>query len=206
MFKFQQVEDQEKFALPLNRDTENLYYNTRIILDAPVKTEPRAWLISKINRNASRGIAVFTTAQTMFNEHTDVAFYKDNGDVDYWVADWKQSAVAPENIVQDDDSLLISVTSKITTTGNSNQLKIGGSKTFTVTFYEDDQIVDHRDGNWLFLFGDVDASNLFTLSYPAPNRVKAKFTGDDTYIGRILTVKYVCEDVTASLDVEIIAL
>ena len=205
MYKFQQPEDQVKFILPLNRDTECLYYNTRMIIDANVLTNPRAWLISKINRNAVNGVVVYTAAQDLFNQHTDVAFYRDNGDVDYWVADWKQSAVTPENIIQEDDSLLVSVTAKITTSGNSNQLKVGGSKTFTVTFYEDDQAVDYTYGSWAFYFDDEDASDLFTLSYPAPSKVKAKFTGGDTYIGKVFTVKHVSGDVSASFNVEIIA-
>ncbi len=35
------TEDQYKFAVPLNRDTEKLYYNQRIIIDNKVLSEPR---------------------------------------------------------------------------------------------------------------------------------------------------------------------
>jgi len=44
----------------MTRDTETLFYNHRMIIDAKVETEPRAWLISKINRISPNGICRIT--------------------------------------------------------------------------------------------------------------------------------------------------
>lgn len=149
-------------------------------------------------------------AQDLFNQETDVPFYKENGDVDFWVADWNQSKVSPENLIQDDESLFVSIKPKITASGDSQNIKIGGSKTFTVTFYEDDQPVDFIPGTWSFFIDNEDATGVISTTFPAENKARAKFTGGDDYIGKILTVKYTApisgEEVTASLDIGIIAL
>ncbi len=207
MFKFQQPEDQTKFALPLNRETEKLYYNTRLIIDSPVLTEPRAWMISKINRTVSRGIVTFTATQELFNQFTDIAEYDENGNVIAWWANYNKTAITPEDSAQEPDSLITSVTGKITFSGKLPQIRVGGSKTFTISFYEDDALVEHSSGEWSFEIDGESAEELLSLSYPADNKVKVKFKGDDSYIGKILTVKNVCADgVTATADIEIIAL
>jgi len=46
---------------------------------------------------------------------------------------------------------------------------------------------------------------LLTLTYTG-NRVKVKFLGDDTYIGKILTIKNTSGDITSTLDVELLPL
>ena len=186
-----------------------LYYNTRMIIDANVLTEPRAWLISKINRSVSKGVAVFTVTQDLFNEHTDKAIYDENGNVISWWADWNQSVITPEEGIpqQDTASLFSSITSKITPSGNTNQIRVGGSKTFTVSFFEEDQVIEYDPGTWSFTIDGENAEELLSLSYPAENKVRVKFNGDDSYIGKILTVQNVSgEDIISSCDVEIIAL
>ena len=71
MHKSTIVEDQLKFAITLNRDTEKLYYNQRLIVDNNILTEPRAWQISKVNRIMPGGIAIITLAQTKFDGDKD---------------------------------------------------------------------------------------------------------------------------------------
>jgi len=83
---------------------------------------------------------------------------------------------------------------------------VGSYKTFTLTFYEDDSPVDHEVGEWSFTIDGIDASDLLTLSYPAPNKVKAKFNGGDEYIGKILHVINTSGEIVSAFDVEIIAL
>ena len=207
-YKFQQPEDQTQFCLPLNRDTEHLYYNTFLVIDAAVVTEPRVWQISKINRSNSKGIAIFTCAQDIANQHTLKADYDDDGNVIAWWADWKQSEVEPTPSVPIDDVPPSSITSKITCSGKP-QFKIGGSaKTFTVTFYDDESqvITDHDVGSWaLSIDGTAVPNELFEITLDG-YKVKLKFLGDDSYIGKILTVTNTSGDVVSSLDVEIIAL
>ena len=186
-----------------------LYYNTRMIIDANVLTEPRAWLISKINRTVSKGVVVFTVTQDLFNEHTDKAIYDENGNVISWWADWNQSVITPEEGIprQDAAPLFSSITSKITPSGNTNQIRVGGSKTFTVSFFEEDQAVEHDQGTWSFTIDGENAEELLSLSYPAENKVRVKFNGDDSYIGKILSINNTTSDeITSSVDVEIIPL
>ena len=44
----------------MNKDTETLFYNHRMIIDTKVDSEPRAWLISKVNRISPNGICRVT--------------------------------------------------------------------------------------------------------------------------------------------------
>jgi len=138
MYKFTQPEDQTQFCLPLNRDTEHLYYNTYLVIDANVLTEPRVWEVSKINRSNSKGIAIFTCAQDMANQHTLKADYDEDGNVIAWWADWKEHEVEPTPAVHISENIPSLITSRITVSGKP-QFKIGGSaKTFTVTYYDNE--------------------------------------------------------------------
>jgi hypothetical protein len=51
----------------MTRETETLFYNIRMIIDAKVETEPRAWLISKVNRISPNGICRVTLTQDNFD-------------------------------------------------------------------------------------------------------------------------------------------
>lgn len=208
-YKFQQPEDQVKFCLPLNRDTEMLYYNTYLVIDAHVLTEPRVWQISKINRSNSKGVVVFTCAQDLANQHTLKADYDEDGNVTAWWADWNETEVAPTPAIVDNSEHDELVTAKITCSGKP-QFKIGGSsKTFTISYYDDDVIIqDHEVGTWSF---SIDGENvndelLSIISTDDANKIKVKFLGNDMYVGKILTVTNTFEDVTASMQIEIIAL
>lgn len=208
-FKFQQPEDQTKFALPLNRDTEHLYYNTYLVIDAAVKTEPRVWQISKINRSNSKGIAVFTCTQELANQHTLKADYDEDGNVTAWWADWNDTEVPPFPAISDDASTPSSIKSVITCSGKSI-IKIGGSaKTFTLTYYDEEgNVSDYTPGYWALWIDNKRVSNSIVeyIETDDPHKLKIKFLGDDSYIGKILKIRNTSDDVVAELDVEIIAL
>jgi len=73
---------------------------------------------------------------------------------------------------------------------------------------EDGTSIDTLPGTWEFsIDGNSVPQELLTLSV-IDNHVKVKFLGDDSYIGKILTVTYKVdgEDIIASLPIEIIAL
>lgn len=211
MYKVQQPEDQTQFCLPLNRDTEHLYYNTYLVVDAHVLTEPRVFQISKINRSNSKGIAIYTCAQDLANQHTLKADYDEDGNVIAWWADWKATEIEPVPGVSVSEEIIpisSSTISKITCTGKS-QFKIGGSsKTFTVTYYDKNSEVveDHAVGEWTFTIDDTPVNEELLTLTPDGNKLKVKFLGDDSYIGKILTITNTSEDAVASLQVEIIAL
>ena len=94
-------------------------------------------------------------------------------------ADYWQTPVEPQPSYQENQSLISSITSRITASGNNTQLRIGGSKTFTVNFYVENQLVEHTPGRWQFLIDGADASDVLTVTYPAANKAKIKFRGDD---------------------------
>lgn len=134
-----------------------------------------------------------------------------------WWADWKESEIEPVPgipIVDNNQPISSSTTTSIITCTGKPQFKIGGSaKTFTVTYYnEDNEIIpDHAPGEWTFAIdGTPVDSELLTLT-PDGNKLKIKFLGDDSYIGKILTITNTGIDeyfrtVTSEFQVEIIAL
>lgn len=193
----------------MTRETETLMYNIRMIIDAKVESEPRAWLISKVNRISPNGICRVTLTQDNFDQHNDYVEKDEDGNIVGMWANYFNSNVEPTPVIQDDETTIFSSTiSKITCSGRP-QLKIGGSaKTFTVRYYDynDEEISDHVIGSWeFFIDGESAPNNLMNLSYQ-DNKVKVKFLGDDSYIGKILTIKNISEDVTSELQIEIIAL
>lgn len=199
------TEDQQKFAVPMTRDTETLFYNRRMIVDTKVSSEPRAWLVSKVNRITPNGICRVTLAQDTFDQHNDYVEKDENGNIVGMWANYFNNNVEPTPIVPDEIS---GVTAKITCSGKP-QFRIGGSpKTFTVTYYDDEnqEITDHSVGSWALSIDGTTVPDAVVELTLIDNKVKVKFLGDDSYIGKILTIKNISEDVTASLDVEIIAL
>lgn len=194
----------------MTRDTETLMYNIRMIIDSNVETEMRAWLVSKVNRISPNGICRITLAQDIFDQHKDYIERDESGNIIGKWADYFSSNVEPTPITPDEDQPISSstVVSTITCSGKP-QFKIGGSaKTFTVTYYNEDNevIEDYPVGDWTFsVDGVLVDEELLTLT-PEGNKVKVKFLGDDSYIGKILTVTNTSEDAVVSLQIEIIAL
>jgi hypothetical protein len=195
------VEDQQKFCVPLNRDTEHLFYNVRILIDNNVLTEPRAWHITKVNRVSANGISMVTLAQDHFSQEKDYIEKDENGNVigmwaDYWT----------NNIEPIDYSSTINIRSEVVYSGVSPTLKINGaSKKFTVKFFNDETEIDPLDGQWQYAINGADASALLEIKNVSDFQVSIKFIEDDlTYIGKVLNVKYIASNgISSSVDVEI---
>lgn len=169
----------------------------------------RAWLISKINRISPYGIARVTLTQDTFDQHRDYIERDDSGNIIGMWADYWSTPIEPTSVPVDDDTTPSSIiTSRITCSGKPI-IKIGGSaKTFTVTYYgEDGEPIDTMvSEGWNFSIDGVSVSNtLFDLT-PEGNKIKVKFLGDDSYIGKILTISNISGEVTSSLEIEINAL
>lgn len=192
----------------MTRETETLFYNIRMIIDTHVESEPRAWLISKVNRISPNGVCRITLAQDIFNQHSDYIEKDADGNIIGMWADYYKSNIEP-SAVPVDDAPPSSITAKITCTGKS-QFKIGGSaKTFTVRYFNEDNVeTDYTPGIWSLSINDEVISNdLVELTELDDNKkLKVKFLGDDSYIGKILTITNKSDDVEASIQVEIIAL
>lgn len=198
-------------AMPLSSITETLFYNCRLLVDSHLynkDSEPRAWLISKVKRISPNGIAVFTMAQDIFNQHTDYIEKNEDGEIiGMWASYWNSNI---EPVPIQEDTPQSSITSRITVSGKP-QFKIGGSaKTFTVTYYdnENQEMTGHQPGSWaLSIDGTQVPNNLVELTSSDDGvKLKVKFLGDDTYIGKILTVTNTSDDATAEIQMEIIAL
>ena len=206
-YRITTVEDQQKFAVPMTRETETLFYNIRLIVDAMVETEPRTWLISKVNRISPTGICRVTMTQDIFDQHTDFIEKDENGNIIGMCANYFKSNLEPTP-VDIDDTLPSSITSVITCSGKP-QFKIGGSaKTFTVTYYDENgqKMSDYTVGKWTFKIDDTSIPSELLVLTEMDNTIKVKFLGDDSYIGKIFTVINTSGDVVSSLNIEIIAL
>lgn len=209
-YKVTSVEDQQKMALPLSSITETLSYNHRLIVDSNLyndDAENRAWLVSKMKRVSPNGIVVVTMAQDIYDQHNDYIEKDAEGNIIGKWANYFNSNIEPTSIPEDIPS---SITSRITVSGKP-QFKIGGSaKTFTVTYYdnENQEMTGHQPGSWaLSIDGTSVPNNLVELTSSDDGvKLKVKFLGDDTYIGKILTVTNTSDDATAEIQMEIIAL
>lgn len=208
MYRIETIEDQQKFILPLCRETEKLYYNQRLIVDGKVLTEPRCWHITKINRLAPNGLAMVTLAQDLFDEHKDYIELNDSGNVIGMWADYYSDPVIPSDYDSTPESPETDY-GIISCSGN-NEIKVGGSyKKFTINFYNEEGIeIPFKAGTWSFNIGNL-IPEYITGNVTEPNQIKIKIDkshGD--YIGQILTVKYMVEETgeTISHDVSIISL
>ena len=195
------VEDQQKFAAPLNRDTEKFYYNQRLIIDNKVLTEPRLWQISKINRVAPNGIARITLAQTKFDGDKDYVKIE-NDEVIEMYADYYVGNTEPTDFVETDK-----IRAEITYTGKPT-IRVGsGYKKLAVNFYQGEAKAPLMDGQWQYFISDKDVSDLIAYSTVdlEENEVKIKFNSKDTnYGGKTLTIKYVVDaDIQASVDLNL---
>lgn len=208
MYKVQSVEDQQKFAVPLNSATETLFYNHRMIIDSNLynaDSECRAWLISKVNRISPDNIVRVTLAQDTYNQHSDYIERDEFGNIIGKWADYYKSHIVP-SFVPDDD-VPSSLTSVITCSGKQ-QIKVGGSaKTFTLTYYDETGEVPHDPGLWeIFVDGKSAPELLEITTIEDGSKIKIKFLGDDSYIGKVLLIKNTYQDVVATLQIEITAL
>ena len=171
---------------------ECIYYNQRMIIDNYVKTEPRAWVVSKVNRLNSFGLDLVTLAQDKYNEHTDYIEYDLEGNVIGMWADYYSSNIPPTDWQPDEPDF------EILYSGTSPTLKVGGSyKKFTVS--------PSTEGTWTYTLNSQDANELLKI-IAIDDGVKIKFIGDDTYIGEILNITFTSATASTTLDVEILSL
>lgn len=194
-FRVTSVEDQQKFCVPVNRDTEMIYYNQRIVIDNKVvNREPRTWEVTKVNLVTNKGVIIVTLAQTMFDAHKDYIEKDENGNVIGMWADFYESNIEPERPSIEPP---LQVHSSITYSGTKPEIKSGGSyKKFTVRFFKDDDEIEFQEGSWSYSIDGEDASGLLTVldntlsSDVNENQIKIKFNKDDSYIGKVLVVSY----------------
>ena len=219
-YKITSVEDQQKFLVPLNDITEKLWYNQRMIIDAKVSTEPRAWEISKVNRISPNGLVRITLAQDNFDQHNDYIERDLNNRIIGMWADYYRTTVTENNEIEENnfisDLIITNYYSSIIYSGAKPQLKIGGNyKKFSVNFYDNNtnEEIDFKKGNWDFSFKDIDDDILSVLQILDEstdlneNQIKIKFVGDTSYIGERVIISYIDENSNKTfIEVEIVGL
>lgn len=201
MHKSTIVEDQLKFAITLNRDTEKLYYNQRLIVDNNVLTEPRTWQVSKVNRIMPGGIAIITLAQTKFDGDKDYVKIE-NDEVVEMYADYFVGNTEPNDFIETNE-----IHAEITYAGKPT-IRVGsGYKKLAVNFYQGESKIPLMNGQWQYFIGNEDVSSLIAYSTVdlEENEIKIKFNSKDTnYGGKTLTIKYVVNtDIQASVDLNL---
>lgn len=203
-YKLTLPEDQQKFIVPLNKISETLFYNQRMIIDnMGVETEPRTWHISKVNRLNANGTVLVTLAQTEFDDHTDYIERDSDGNIIGMWASYYSGQVTPTDPNNPDVS---DIHAKISYKGaQNNQLKIGGSaRTFIVKFYDKDIEIPYRSGTWSFTIDGVDASSVFSAVLQSDNTTKIKFIGGEDYMGKKAILTFTSGVVIASIDINIV--
>lgn len=199
-YKFTSPTDQQKVLLPMNRDTEHIFYNLRLIIDNNVLTTPRTWEVSKVNRISSEGVVLITTAQILFDPHRDYIEKDANGNVIGMWASFFDSGYVPQDIPSEDKVL-----PTISYSGLKPEIKIKGN-------YKKLTVDDDGTGEWKFYISDVEVPELITTLTSSDsddvedNQIKIKFKGGNEYLGDILTVNYINNGGVSTLRLEIVSL
>lgn len=207
-YKVESVENQTKAILPYNDISKTLFYNTRLIISADLP-EPIAWRVTKVESLAHKGNVLFTFAQDSFDEHHDYIERDDNGMLlGMWADYWKEP-----NLPSDVPIVPVPTSTgnyaEITYAGSEPHIKVNGSyKKITLTYYDvDESDTDQTPGEWLYLMDDIDVSDLVkVLETDSPNSIKVKFLGGEEFLGRVLTIKNVRNDIIAELQLQIVSL
>lgn len=198
--KFTSVEDQDKFILPMNADTATIFYNHRMLIDNKGVIEPRAWLVSKINRISPNGVCHVTVKQDLYDPHKDYIEKDEFGNVIGMWADYYDNQLEPQNSeahYTDDTTPVQDYSSTISFSGIKPQLKVGGSfKIFTMEYFDESGNVVDYPCTWNYKFTDttIDPGEVLWVITPqesedlADNQVKIKFVGSEEYYGEILTI------------------
>lgn len=218
MYKTTSVEDQQKFIVPMNKDSENIWYDQRFIIDNKVKN-PRCWRVSKLNRLQSNGICLVTTAQDIFDPNRDYIERDEYGKIIGMWCEWfrqNQYAVDPQPVIP--PSTLPDYYIKLIFGGTKPVLKVRGNyKKITATFLDkhenvvDDTFVDEWkveiDGTNVSEITDGEVSVVThddddTLT---ANQIKIK-TASDSLLGKVVSVTAIKGGLTDTKNFEIVGM
>ena len=168
-----------------------------------------AWHISKVEGANPLGIMHYTLAQEEWNFHTDVVEYDDDGNVTgMWCDLLKESNLPSENPIQVDPTISGNY-AEITFAGKEPHIKVnGGYKAVTITYYNvDTPLDDQTPGIWSYFIDDTDVADLIkVLETESLNTIKIKFLGDENYIGKVLTVRNIRDNIVAEIQLYIMSL
>lgn len=201
-------ENQTKAILPYNDITKTLYYNTRTIISADLP-EPITWRVTKVESVSHKGNILFTFAQDNFDQHHDYIERDDSGRlIGMWADYFSESNLPSENPIQVDPTISGNY-AEITFAGKEPHIKVnGGYKAVTITYYNiDTPLDDQTPGIWSYFIDDTDVADLIkVLETESLNTIKIKFLGDENYIGKVLTIRNIRDNIIAELQLYIVSL
>lgn len=194
--------------MPLTRETENIFYNLRIIIDNKILTEPRAWRVTKVNRVGVKGVSMVTLAQDHFDKNKDYIELDENGNVIGMWADYYKSGITPEeNTNKEDNSYAIISYSSV-----NPEIKVGSNtfKKLDVTFYNGDNLTTPILGVWEitsdYTYNGNTISQIIETEIVNDYQLKIKIPKSsiaDMWIGKKMTVKYKYNKQEVSYDIAI---
>lgn len=199
------MENQTKFWLPWNSISNEIFYNQRVILSMPMDV-PLTWQISKVENTIPRGVNQITLYQDTFNPKTD---YVDKSDPNHWrmYADYNKFPSVPEVDEMESQADIVPLGSCVVSSTTA-LFKVGGTwKTLTATlFNEDGEEITSDVYTWSFKMGDgTDATSLVdTKEATSANKIKAKFLGDESYVGQQLIVVCTASGITGEESFDVI--
>lgn len=205
---FETPDNITKAIMPYNDVTKTFFYNSRIIISTDLP-EPLAWRVSKVEPFAHRGNILYTLKQDVYDDHHDyIERNDDNEIIGMWGDYYKENNLPSDNPVIPDPDLSGDY-AEISYAGTEPHIKVNGSyKKLTLTYYNSGEIIDDQTpGDWSYWIDDTDATELIkVLESDNSNIIKIKFLGDEEYLGKVLTIKNVRNNIVAELQLQIVAL
>lgn len=219
-YNFTSQENQNKLILPLNTITEKIWYtnenskNMRVLVSA-FTDNPVAWIISKVETANNLGLQMLTLYQDFFDQNKDYIEKDSDGNIIGLWANYYDSNIEPT-----DPDIPTPTPSTIygKITASTSTIKVGGSyKTLTLKLYDVDgnEITDNYssyspdDFKWTCSITDGNKTTDLTDAvswYKGKefNQKKIKFPDNRDYLGNVLDVKCVVDEIETVEKFEII--
>lgn len=216
-YNFTSQENQNKVWLPLNSITEKIWYtndnyqNVRVLVSAFTE-QPVAWTISKVENANNIGIQMLTLYQDFFDQNRDYIEKDSNGNIIGLWADYYDSNIEPT-----DPCTATTVSSTIhgKITASTSTIKVGGSyKTLTLKLYNSDNedVTDSYSSSTFDWSCYITDGNEMTDLFDVPtwsnvskfNQKKIKFPNNRDYLGRLLSVKCIVDNIETVEQFELI--
>lgn len=207
------LDEQGKFFLPYNKITSEIKHDMRFFISM-LQDEPFVYKVSKIKNTAPKGMITVTVEQDVFNKHTDFVDNNPNSPTyGEMYADYYSSTITPEpQIVSNAGEHILSIEAK------TYSVRTGGSKVLYAKIRDmaGNDITNTYDSSnleWSFSMDDVSIENTLIAIDNAYRfkdeknyyKCKFKFTGDELYLNKKITVTLKIKNLTAKVDLDVVS-
>lgn len=207
------MDEQGKFFLPYNKITSEIKHDMRFFISM-LQDEPFVYKVSKIKNTAPKGMITVTVEQDVFNKHTDFVDNNPNSPTyGEMYADYYSSTITPEpQIVSNAGEHILSIEAK------TYSVRTGGSKVLYAKIRDmaGNDITNTYDSSnleWSFSMDDVSIENTLIAIDNAYRfkdeknyyKCKFKFTGDELYLNKKITVTLKIKNLTAKVDLDVVS-